>query len=119
MRELTDADWKRIDEHLEELGKEWKAEAERLQPYTDILKKHLKEEFPENVTDDNFSNAVNLDFKHGYTITVYVDENHPLEYSWTINEQDLMTDGSIRSPEKRYYAINELIKFLNSIKEWL
>lgn len=42
MRDLTDADWKRIDEHLEELGKEWKAEAERLQPYTDILKKHLK-----------------------------------------------------------------------------
>lgn len=44
MRDLTDADWKRIDEHLEELGKEWKAEAERLQPYTDILKKHLKKE---------------------------------------------------------------------------
>ena len=77
MKDLTDADWKRIDEHLEELGKEWKAEAERLQPYTDILKKHLKEEFQENVTDDNFSNAVNLDFKHGYTITIYVDEKHP------------------------------------------
>ena len=29
MRDLTDADWKRIDEHLEELGKEWKAEARR------------------------------------------------------------------------------------------
>ena len=25
MRDLTEADWKRIDEHLEELGKEWKA----------------------------------------------------------------------------------------------
>lgn len=119
MSDLTDADWKRMDEHFEELGKEWKAEAERLQPYTDILKKHLKKEFPENVTDDNFSNAVNLDFKHGYIITVYVDEKHPLEYSWTINEQDLMSDGSICSPGKKYYTINELIKFLNSIKEWL
>lgn len=119
MKELTDADWARIDAKLEELGKEWKAKAEQLRPYTEVLRKRLKTEFPLNVTKDDFSNAVCLDFGHGYDITVYVNEKQPLEYSWTISEQDLMVDGSINSIKNRYYTIDELIKFLNSIKDWL
>lgn len=119
MKELTEEDWARIDAKLEEYGKELKEEANRLRPYTEILRKRLIAEFPLNVTLNDFSNAVGLDFGHGYDITVYVNEKQPLEYSWTINEQDLMKDAFINSVKNRYYTIDELIKFLNSIKEWL
>lgn len=118
MKELTEEDWARIDAKLDELNKEWEAEADYLRPYTEVLKKRLTAEFPLNVTKDNFSNAVCLDFGHGYDITVYVNEKQPLEYSWTINEQDFMKAGFISSVKNRYYTIDELIKFLNSIKEW-
>ena len=119
MKELTEEDWARIDAKLDELNKEWKAEADHLRSYTEILRKRLTAEFPLNVTKNEFSNAVCLDFGHGYDITVYVNEKQPLEYSWTINEQDLMKNSFINSVKDRYYTIDELIKFLNSIKEWL
>lgn len=119
MKELTEADWARIDAKLEEYGKELKEEANRLRPYTEVLRKRLTTEFPSNVIKDDFSNAVCLDFGHGYDITVYVNEKQPLEYSWDIGEQDLMNDGFIGSVKNKYYTIDELIKFLNSIKEWL
>ena len=119
MKELTKEDWARIDAKLEEYGKELKEEANRLRPYTEVLRKRLKSEFPLNVTKDDFSNAVCLDFGHGYDITVYVNEKQPLEYSWNIGEQDLMNDGFIGSVKNKYYTIDEVIKFLNSIKDWL
>ena len=75
-----------MDEAIEEYGKELQAERERLKPNVDTLKKRLELEFPTKISQV-YSNAVKLDFGHGYDISVFVHEDHPFEYTWNINEQ--------------------------------
>lgn len=115
-----DESCRQVNKELAEYGKRLQAEAEFLKPYVGALRGQLKEAFPLNVCKDKYMNAVKIDFGHGYDITVYVDKEHPLEYSWKISEQDdLYTDNTIGSIKNRYYSITELIKFLNSVKDWL
>lgn len=117
---LTEEEKRRMDEAIEEYGKELQAERERLKPNVDTLKKRLELEFPTKISQV-YSNAVKLDFGHGYDISVFVHEDHPFEYTWNINEQydngvDTYCIGNVKD---RYYSMPELIKFLNAIKDWL
>lgn len=118
---LTDDEsCRQVNKELAEYEKRLQTEAEFLKPYVGALRGQLKEAFPLNVCKDKYMNAVKLDFGHGYDICVYVDKDHPMEYSWEIYEQDDMKDdAAIGSIKNRYYSIFELIKFLNSIKDWL
>lgn len=122
--ELTEEDYKKIDEAAEKYAAEMNAEAKRIKPLRDKLQEILLKEFPLNVnTNPTFSNAVKIDFGHGYDIFIYIDEKHPDEYSWSIDEQ--YQNGvdsffiSTAHVEKKYYTLTEILKFLNSIKEWL
>ena len=115
-----DESCRRVNKELAEYEKRLQAEAEFLKPYVGALRGQLKQAFPLYVSKQKFMNAVKIDFGHGYDITVYVDKEHPLEYSWEISEQDDLKDtAAIGSLKNRYYSIFELIKFLNSIKDWL
>lgn len=122
--ELTEEDYKKIDEAAAEYAAKMNAEANRLKPWRDELHKFLLEEFPLNVdSKPTFSNAVKIDFGHGYNIYIYIDEKHPGEYSWSIDEQyDNGVDNffiSTAHTKKKYYTLTETLKFLNSVKEWL
>lgn len=117
---LTEEEKRRMDEAIKEYGKALQAERERLKPNVDTLKKRLELEFPTKISQV-YSNAVKLDFGHGYDISVFVHEDYPFEYTWNINEQydngvDTYCIGNV---EDRYYSMLELIKFLNAIKDWL
>ena len=115
-----DESCRQVNKELAEYGKRLQAEADFLKPYVGTLRGQLKQAFPLYVSKQKFMNAVKIDFGHGYDITVYVDKDHPLEYSWKISEQgDVYTDNIIGSVKNRYYSITELIKFLNSVKDWL
>lgn len=122
--EFTEEDYRKIDEVAAEYAAKMNAEAERIKPQRNELHKFLLEEFPLYVENEpTFSNAVKIDFGHGYDIFIYIDEKHPGEYSWSIDEQ--YNNGvdnffiSTNHAKKKYYSIFEILKFLNSVKEWL
>lgn len=114
---------RQINKELAEHGKRLQAEADFLKPYVGALRGRLKGAFPLCVSNQKFMNAVKIDFCHGYNIFIYVDKEHPTEYSWSIEEQynNGVDNYFIRSKyaEKKYYSIDEILKFLNSVKEWL
>ena len=118
--ELTEEDYKKIDKAAAEYVAELNAEAERLKPQRDELHKFLLEEFPLYVkSEPTFSNAVKIDFGHGFDIKKAVliklvnliDE----QYNNGVDNFFISTDHA----KKKYYSIVEILKFLNSVKEWL